>query len=213
MAALVLGFVAGVLHVFAGPDHLAAGLAVRTQRPGGGWYYGGIWALGHAGGLTLIGLLYFLIRETGFIGAISMFAERMVGVALILMGAWMLLRRHQPWDASASETNPPSQMLSWTEIREHPEGKAAIGFGFLHGTAGATHLIGLVPMFALQNPIEVLAYLAAYNGGILIAMSSFCYAVGLLYSKPSLGGVIPAARIRLGVSLICVAIGAYWLLF
>lgn len=213
MAALVLGFIAGILHVFAGPDHLAAGLAVRTQRPGGAWYYGGIWALGHAAGLTLIGLIYFFIRETGFIGAISMFAERMVGVALILMGAWMLLRRHQPWDSTTDNSHDTSQLESWRGFQRHPEGKAAIGFGFLHGTAGATHLIGLVPMFALQNPSEVLVYLAAYNVGILVAMSCFCYAVGVCYSNQAVKNVLPATQIRLIVSVICVAIGAYWLLF
>ncbi len=213
MAGLVLGFVAGVLHVFAGPDHLAAGLAVRTQRPGGAWYYGGVWALGHAAGLTLIGLIYFLIRETGFIGAISMFAERMVGVALILMGAWMLLRRHQPWDSTTDIPEPVRQFEGWKGFRRHPEGKAAIGFGFLHGTAGATHLIGLIPMFALQNPPAVLAYLAAYNLGILIAMSSFCYAVGVFYSSRTVDRVLPATQIRVIVSVLCLAIGAYWLLF
>ncbi|MBT5708558.1 MAG: High-affinity nickel transporter, partial [Verrucomicrobia bacterium] len=97
MTSLFLGFFAGVLHVFAGPDHLAAGMAVRVRRPGGAWYYGGIWALGHAAGLTLIGLVYYWVRESGLVASISLFAERMVGVALILMGAWMLLRRHHPW--------------------------------------------------------------------------------------------------------------------
>jgi hypothetical protein len=213
MTSVLLGFFAGVLHVFAGPDHLAAGMAVRVRRPGGAWYYGGIWALGHAAGLTLIGLVYYLVRESGLVASISLFAERMVGVALILMGAWMLLRRHHPWVQEVDSEGLSSTESGLIDVQGKAETKAAVGFGFLHGTAGATHLIGLIPMFALQNPSEVLFYLIAYNTGILVAMSTFCYFVGVLSSRIEDSGRGPVLGLRIAVSVVCVIIGSYWLLF
>ena len=213
MAAIFLGFFAGVLHVFAGPDHLAAGLAVRVRQPAGAWYYGGVWAIGHAAGLTLIGLIYYFVRESGLVASISLFAERMVGGALILTGAWMLLRCHHPWRQSASSEAPLGSVTDEGSSETGSNARIAVGFGLLHGTAGATHLVGLIPMFALQQPAEVLVYLTAYNGGILLAMASFCGLVGLLSARIESAGAGPVGRLRQCVSVVCVLIGSYWLLF
>jgi hypothetical protein len=125
----------------------------------------------------------------------------------------MLLRRHHPWvqdDGSADRSLTDSGVV---EGHGKAETKAAVGFGFLHGTAGATHLIGLIPMFALQNPSEVLFYLIAYNSGILVAMSTFCYFVGALSSRIADSGRGPVLGLRIAVSIVCVIIGSYWLLF
>ncbi len=199
--------------MFSGPDHLAAGMAVRVGRVGGAWYYGGIWALGHAAGLTLIGLLYLLVQKSGMIAAFSSFAERMVGVALILMGAWMLLRSHHPWSKNAEWGRLNRNLAGRPGPRIHRESEATMGFGLLHGTAGATHLIGLIPMFALQTPGAVLAYLVAYNGGILVAMSAYCGIVGSLCNRVEDAGSRPSTALRLLTSVGCLLIGSYWLIF
>lgn len=202
MTTAMLGFFAGTLHVFAGPDHLAAGTAFRSEQTGGAWYYGAIWALGHGAGLTIIGLAYYFLVETRVLTSVALFAERLVGVSLIWVGTWILLRRNRPWSGAcdAAQGNPKRG------------GAMAIGFGVLHGTAGATHLLGLIPMFTLQRNSEVVMYLLAYNTGILCAMSLFCGLLGIVFHRTSRAGGDAILKFRVITSLTCLLVGSYWLI-
>ncbi len=57
MIAAITGLIAGMIHVWSGPDHLAAiaPLAVRTPRRA--WAPGARWGMGHSAGVAVIGLL------------------------------------------------------------------------------------------------------------------------------------------------------------
>ena len=88
MISVLTGFVAGLIHVLSGPDHLAAvaPLAVEGQRRA--WMTGLRWGFGHASGVVLVGVLSLLLRDVLPVDLISSWSERLVGVVLIGIGLW-----------------------------------------------------------------------------------------------------------------------------
>lgn len=101
LGALLAGLVAGVLHVLSGPDHLAAVLpfAVRGRRQA--LRVGATWGLGHGLGVLLLGAVAVALRSTVHLEAISGAAEVVVGVMLMVLGAWAIRRSR------------------WVEVHEH----------------------------------------------------------------------------------------------
>src|SRR5688572_31696388 len=87
-AAIMAGFSAGLVHVLSGPDHLAAVAPLALDKNRRGLRAGLQWGLGHCGGVLLMGLLALLFREVLPLESISSWAERLVGVLLIGVGAW-----------------------------------------------------------------------------------------------------------------------------
>src|SRR5882672_577523 len=92
--ALMAGLFAGLLHVWSGPDHLAAVAPLSAEwtrtasrrRPS--WMVGVRWGLGHSSGVMLIGLLSLIFREAFPLNSLSSISERLVGVVLIVIGLW-----------------------------------------------------------------------------------------------------------------------------
>ena len=102
MIAIFAGLAAGLLHVFSGPDHLAAiaPLAIDGERRG--WRSGLQWGFGHTAGVLLIATLLLLLKGQLPLDAISAYSERLVGVSLIVVGAWGV------WKASHAVITPHS---------------------------------------------------------------------------------------------------------
>src|SRR5687768_14060393 len=88
MFAFFAGLAAGLLHVFSGPDHLAAVAPLAAAADRSRWRTGLQWGVGHTVGVLLIASLLLLIREQLPLEAISAYSERLVGIALILVGGW-----------------------------------------------------------------------------------------------------------------------------
>ena len=57
MFAFIAGLAAGLLHVFSGPDHLAAVAPLVADTERGRWRTGLQWGVGHTVGVLLIALL------------------------------------------------------------------------------------------------------------------------------------------------------------
>ena len=204
---VILGAFAGFLHVLAGPDHLAAALALRVRRSGTAWYYGGVWAVGHAVGLSAIGWLYFLLNAADWMSGFSLLAERLVGLVLVVVGGGMLLHwRESDLHGGTGESGRGTKGMGWMK-------SAPLGFGILHGGAGASHVIGLAPMAAFPTPTAMLAYWVAYNMGILLAMVGFCGLVGGVCERALREGRCYFLRLRLATSMSCMVVGSYWMVF
>lgn len=167
MFAAFAGLAAGLLHVFSGPDHLAA---VAPLAAGGNrrqWRTGLQWGVGHTAGVLLIALLLLLVREQLPLEAISAYSERIVGVALILVGAWGV------WKArSAGLTS-----------HGHSHAGASFAMGTLHGLAGSSHLFGVLPALAFATRFESIVYLAGFGAGAIAGMSAFSAIIGLLSGR------------------------------
>jgi sulfite exporter TauE/SafE len=192
---LLTGLALGAAHVFAGPDHLAA--VAPLARAGGvrGAWIGARWGLGHSGGVALVALAARWMLESAQVEALSSWSERFVGVALIALGLWGFyrsMRRALP-EHAASE-----------RVHAH----AAFGFGALHGLAGASHLLGVVPALAQPSRTDTLLYLAGFTLGTIAAMAAFSAAIAWTAAHSS-----ERWRARLGHASCAAAVlvGAWWL--
>jgi hypothetical protein len=171
MFAFFAGLAAGLLHVFSGPDHLAAvaPLALSDESSGKprragveGWKTGLQWGFGHTAGVLMIAALLLLVREQLPLDAISAYSERVVGVALIAVGGWGI------WKASRPTT------------KSHSHAGTSFAMGTVHGLAGSSHLFGVVPALAFAQRSDSVLYLAGFGVGAIAGMSAFAAGMGLL---------------------------------
>jgi ABC-type nickel/cobalt efflux system permease component RcnA len=94
MITFLTGFIASVAHVATGPDHLAAVTPLAIDSRKKSWIIGLLWGVGHTLGMLLIGLLFILFKELLPIDSISKYSETVIGVLLIGIGSWALLRMY-----------------------------------------------------------------------------------------------------------------------
>jgi ABC-type nickel/cobalt efflux system permease component RcnA len=92
MLTFLTGFIASVAHVVTGPDHLAAVTPLAIDSRKKSWVVGFSWGLGHTIGMLLIGLLFVLFKELLPVETISKYSETIIGILLIGIGCWALLR-------------------------------------------------------------------------------------------------------------------------
>ena len=188
--AFFAGLAAGLLHVFSGPDHLAAVAPLAADTDRSHWRTGLQWGVGHTIGVLLIACLLLLIREQLPLDVISVYSERLVGIALILVGGWGVLK------ASRSGFKP------------HSHAGASFGMGALHGLAGSSHLFGVLPALAFATRIEAALYLTGFGAGAIIGMTAFSAIMGLLssrFSRRHSSGLLYAS------SAAALVIGGFWL--
>ena len=172
MFAAFAGLAAGLLHVFSGPDHLAAVAPLAADGDRGRWRTGLQWGVGHTAGVLLIAGLLLLIREQLPLDAISAYSERIVGVALIAVGCWGFWRARVPGRQGAMGT-----------AHSHSHSTASFAMGALHGLAGSSHLFGVLPALAFGTRFESIVYLAGFGAGAIVGMTAFSAALGLLSAR------------------------------
>jgi len=198
LIALLSGIATGMVHVFSGPDHLAAvaplsldaaspksakstAVSGRWQRAAG---IGFRWGLGHSSGVLFIGLLALLFREVIPTQAISSWGEKFVGVMLILIGFWGLRKCikthvHAHEHTHGGNTHVHYHLHTHGHSAEKPEEKthqhthAAFAVGTVHGVAGSSHFMGVLPALVFSTRLESITYLIAFGAGTILAMMVF----------------------------------------
>lgn len=219
LAPMLAGLVAGAVHVLAGPDHLAAvtPLAVSDRRRAGGT--GIRWGLGHTAGVAGVAVLAFLLRETLPLDRISAWSEQLVGVVLIAIGLLALrMALHNRVHAHAHEhqgirhTHPHvhSAGVEHDSPTAHSHGHAAFGVGMLHGLAGSSHIVAVLPALGFETRAAAFAYLAGYGAASIGVMGVYARAVGGFAERlgPRVG---QAYRGLLStVAVVAIAVGAFW---
>ena len=193
MFAFFAGLSAGLLHVFSGPDHLAAVAPLAADTDRGRWQTGLQWGLGHTIGVLLIASLLLVIREQLPLEAISAYSERLVGVALILVGGWGF------WSARVRRCEG---------AKAHSHAGASFGMGALHGLAGSSHLFGVLPALAFVTRFEAALYLAGFGAGAIVGMTTFSTVMGLLSSRLSHRH---SSRLLYASSAAALVVGGFWL--
>ena len=228
--AILTGLVAGVIHVVSGPDHMAAVLPFAVDAPKRSLRLGLLWGVGHGLGVVVLGLIFVAFRQVATVEWISHASELLVGALLVVLGVWALYRsrvvvvHHHPHDHSSEHptdqpeggnghTHPHVHFNDPTvdDARHSKDGRhqrhhhSTMGFGFIHGLAGAGHLVVASPIVAL-TPMAAALYLGSYLLGGIGAMTAFAYLAGRLVRRPSW---IPAALQIAGVS--SVVVGVVWM--
>jgi sulfite exporter TauE/SafE len=229
---LIFGFLAAAIHVFAGPDHLAAiaPLALRTKfRP---WMIGMSWGIGHLMGMLIIGLLFFFFREFIPVELISANSERLVGVLLILIGLWAIFRLYTfknvtPHKHAHTHSDNDGNVYVHTHGHDHSQQVkhshktsdiarqtylAALGIGILHGLAGFSHVLHLLPTLAFPTRFDAALYLSGFGGGTVVAMVVFSIILGFIGSYSNQSNKDYVFKTVNGLAAIsAISVGFFWL--
>lgn len=215
MLTALTGALAGLFHVLAGPDHLAAvgPLALDGRRRG--WLAGWTWGIGHASGVVLVAALAILLRDMlPPIDVISAWSERLVGGALIAVGLWALRRSARVEPAPHAHGAVSHDHLhvqagpGWMRRLGHAH--AAFCLGVLHGVAGSSHFVGVLPALALPTRAAALTYIVAFGAGTVAAMTGFAAAAG--WTGGFARAHSPAHRAMTAAAAVAaIVIGGVWL--
>lgn len=218
--AFLLGFVHAV-----DVDHAVAVSAYVSTRPslGAAARFGLRWALGHS--LTVIaagGLLLALgIRWSE---AFDRWAEALVGAMLVVVGIWAVrslrnLHFHGPpghGDHAHLHAHPAPR-----PVHEHPHGtgertrhhhpRGIALVGMLHGLAGTSGVLALVPVGLIGSRALGVAYLLLFSAGVVAGMVLFASVVSVALTRTAGRSVLWGRRVAQGVALTSVVVGIAWM--
>lgn len=161
------GSITSFLHVVSGPDHLAAVTPLSVKNKKRAWQVGLFWGMGHLTGIAIIGGLFLLFKESIPVESISSFSEKLVGWLLIGMGLWGYYRLlgNRIHSNSPKKASPKHRLSSF-------------GIGVLHGLAGVSHFILLLPLLSFDHFISGILYLLGFALGTVSAMTLYAYLIG-----------------------------------
>lgn len=225
---LFAGILASMLHVLSGPDHLAAvtPLAIESKRKS--WIIGAFWGLGHLAGMLLIGLLFSAFRSFIPVEKISQYSEQIVGFVLIGIGSWAIFRifkhsQHHKHPHFHENDEPFIHVHEHDhhdiDVHSHPHSHkvksakvSALLIGILHGLAGVSHFLLLLPTLAFNSMRATVYYLIGFGVGTVISMTAFALVLGYLAEKTDRGHDDMLFKgIRFAGGLFAIAIGVYWM--
>ena len=226
--ALFAGLLASILHVITGPDHLAAVLPFAVESKRKAWKIGFFWGIGHLAGMVAIGILFVLFKSLIPIEKISEYSEQLVGLVLIGIGLWALIKIFRKNSTHKhlhihSENNPVIHSHehihknhdSHQHVHHDPQKQsyfASLSIGVLHGLAGIAHFLIFLPVLGFESRLDSILYILGFAIGTVLAMTTFAFTIGKLssFSKANHNETF-FNGIRLSAGLIALIIGIYWL--
>jgi len=207
MLTFLTGFFAGFAHVFSGPDHLAAVTPFSIDFRKKAWVIGFLWGLGHTLGALLIGLVFLLFRELFPIDIVSRYSEKIVGIMLLLIGGWALSRLYlKPLKTKHAHPHIHKVPAPFMHVHRHEHGTmhvhslehehdhpgahrskrpliTALAIGMIHGFAGFSHLLAVLPSLILPSKSQSIIYLSAFGVGTVLTMIAYTFTLGSLAYK------------------------------
>jgi len=88
---------------------------------------------------------------------------------------------------------------------------AAFGIGTLHGLAGSSHFLGVLPALAFPTPLEAVAYLLAFGLGTVTAMAAFSWGMGWMAARFARNGATVYRGFMGFSAAAAMAVGCFWL--
>lgn len=216
---LLTGLTAGSAHVLSGPDHLAAIAPLAVDQRRKTWRVGLSWGVGHSTGVWVLAILALFFREALPIDLLSSWGERLVGFVLIGLGLWGLRRLlrthvhshvHEHDGVRHAHVHVHDDRPGEDHPLAHSHSHSALGIGTLHGLAGTSHLLGVLPALLLPTRSAAAAYVFSFGIGSIVSMTAFAWGVGRLAHL--LHGIGDRGyRLLLGgCSVGSILIGFYW---
>lgn len=202
-----IGLLAGLVHALSGPDHLSAVAPLVVEERRRGWTTGLLWGMGHSVGVWGVGLVALALRGLLPVDRLSSVSERLVGAVLIGVGLWGLRR---VWLARSSR-DAAAETPHHHPLPARPS-LAALWIGTLHGFAGSSHVLGILPALALPSAAASLAYVIAFGLGSIAAMVAFSSALGLVALRLTAGGPRAYQLLLATFSAVSIVVGGWWLI-
>ncbi len=213
LISVVTGLVAGAIHVVGGVDHLVAMAPVALRQPKLALRNGLAWGFGHSTGVLLLSLLAILAKDLVHIQRMSSFAEFVVGIALLVVGVLAIrtalglnihAHKHDHGDGPAHDHLHLHFRGRQKHARHH---HAAMSVGVLHGLAGASHFLAVIPALALP-PVDGLIYMTSYLLGSIATMGAFLMAISIATMKAGYRAFPLIVGFAGGLSVVT---GLFWL--
>ena len=219
---------ASMLHVIAGPDHLAAVTPFAIESKRRAWKIGLSWGLGHLAGMLGIGVLFALFKELIPVDLISAYSEQLVGFVLVGIGVWAMYKVFKKEKGHAhlhvhSEQGPAihKHPHDHSHIRDHHHDHpgqikqsnwASFSIGLLHGLAGISHFLLFLPVLSFDDNTDAVAYIGGFGVGIVLAMTLYTFVIGKVASLAKNGhNEVFFKGIRFAGGLFAIVIGIYWI--
>lgn len=224
---LVTAAVLGFIHALE-VDHMLAVTAFVSRRPtlATAARFGFRWGLGHslavlaAGGVLLATGLRWSDRY-------DRIGEGLVGLMLVGIGLWALrstrkLHVHPPaehgdhahlhihGDGGPGHAHPhPPDPRSTPPDRPHRHGITLVGL--MHGLAGTSAVVALVPVTLVDRTLVGAGYLVAFGLGVTMAMTLFALITAQAMRQAAERSVALGRRVSSGVGAAGVVIGLWWI--
>ena len=214
LISVLTGVAAGAVHVVGGADHLVAMAPFSLNKPMASLRSSLAWGVGHSAGVVVLALVAIGIKDLAHVEAMSSWAEFLVGVALLVVGALAVRtafglelhsHEHRHGEVSGTHQHLHLHVRGQSSHRRHIH--AASGLGLLHGLAGASHLLAVMPALALP-PHAAIGYLIAYLCGSIGAMVAVVGVVSFLTQR---SGARLLPLLVGGTGALSIVTGAIWL--
>ncbi|MBN2682459.1 MAG: sulfite exporter TauE/SafE family protein [Bacteroidales bacterium] len=200
---LFTGFLMSVVHVVSGPDHLAAVTPLAIDSKKKSWSIGLSWGIGHTLGMLLIGMIFIFFKEHFDVEKLSEYGEQSVGFLLIGIGVWVLIRLK-------SKRNIHEHKISEKDLRQNISGAGVIGV--IHGVAGFSHILFLLPVLGFSTNFGSAMYLVGFTIGTLFSMISYSVILGFAtYKTDATKSKSLSVSIRFIGAFFSIAIGFFWI--
>jgi len=198
--AIATAFLLGLAHAIE-VDHMIAVTAFVSTRPAlrSAAGFGLRWGLGHSLAVFVVG---GILVATGLRWPEEYDAagEALVGVLLVVVGVWAMLRARKLHLHPAEEHGDHAHLHAHgVEAAEHHHHhgvrRAHHGMtlvGMMHGLAGTSAVVALVPVTLMDRWWVGLAYLAAFGVGTILAMVAYALVAAAAFRRTS------AASLRWG---------------
>ncbi len=231
MVGLITGIVASMAHVITGPDHLAAVTPLAIDSRNKSWIIGISWGIGHTTGMMIIGCLFILVKGLLPVERISAHSEILVGIMLIAIGMWAILRVlkiKSPDHHVHPHVHTQPKFLVHIHRHSHHDleghlhehkknyrqnAGTALLVGIVHGFSGFSHLLAVLPALALPTGSVAFFYLAGFGFGTILTMVIVTLILGTIAYRSSLQ---KKSNFLFGFSLcggiLAVAIGIFWII-
>ena len=166
------------MHVVSGADHLIAMPPASINNPQKALKNSFSWGLGHSSGVLLLAFLAIFIKDITPLSKLSNIAEFLVGISLLIVGVFAIKNSFQlsMHSHSHKHENGITHHHFHFHIKEpkktNKHSHALTGLGLLHGIAGGSHFLAVLPALALPLT-SACFYLISYLIGSLISMNLF----------------------------------------
>tara|TARA_B100000886_G_scaffold171961_1_gene117687 strand:+ start:97 stop:768 length:672 start_codon:yes stop_codon:yes gene_type:complete len=214
MQALILtGVVAGFVHVVSGADHLIAMAPAAINNPKKAFNNSFSWGLGHSSGVLLLAFLAIFIKDIAPLNKFSNIAEFLVGISLLIVGVFTIKNSFQL--SMHSHPHKHKNGIAHRHFHFHVKEQknnikhshALTGLGLLHGIAGGSHFLAVLPALALPLT-SACFYLISYLIGSLISMNIFTCLISFSIFNASQKFLKRLIAVAGGLSL---SLGLFWI--
>jgi len=211
-AVILTGIFAGFVHVVSGADHLIAMAPAAINNPQKALKNSFSWGLGHSSGVLLLAFLAIFIKDITPLNKFSSIAELLVGISLLIVGVFAIKNSFQLSIHSHSHKheNGIAHRHFHFHVKEQKNNKhshALTGLGLLHGIAGGSHFLAILPALALPL-ISACLYLISYLIGSLISMNLFTCLISFTTFKASQKFIKRLIAVAGGFSF---SLGLFWI--